>query len=179
MWNLLHAAVLNRDFFGVAADTLDSVALNIGWVGSAAHGEEVQNNFHNLIGVSRSLGWKNQLDNEPTLALMVERKFRPSPVILGPVEFGTVPFMGASLGNSFTLATLGKGLGRNIDHDYGALDRPVFSGLAGLDRVDDFGWYVFAVRAVVHNIFPTAIPLPIAIRSIKKPGIMICSWVRR
>lgn len=155
----LHAAVLNRDFFGVAADTLDSVALNIGWVGSAAHGEEVQNNFHNLIGVSRSLGWKNQLDNEPTLALMVERKFRPAPVILGPVEFGTVPFMGASLGNSFTLATLGNSfrLGRNIDHDYGPpLIRPVFSGLAGLDRVDDFGWYVFAgveARAVAHNIF--------------------------
>lgn len=155
----LHAEALDRTYFGYSVDTLDSVAVNLGWVGPQAYGREVQNNFHDLIGVSKSLGWKHQLKNEPTMALMVERKWRPKPVSLSVLEVGAVPFVGGSLGNSFTLATAGLTLriGQNINSDYGPpLVRPTFSGMASLEKTDVLSWYLFAGvegRAVLRNIF--------------------------
>lgn len=63
----------------LVADTgrrLDSLELDLGIVGPAALGQDVQNNFHDLIGVGRSNGWGRQLDNEPGLVLYCERKWR-------------------------------------------------------------------------------------------------------
>ena len=155
----LHAEAIGDTVFGHQTDTLDSVALNLGWVGPRAFGEEVQNGFHELIGVDPANGWQHQLPDEPTIALMGGRRWRPAPVAVAGLELGAVPFVGGSLGNSFTMLSGGATLrlGQRLDKDWGPpLIRPTFSGLASLDAGTDLGWYVFAgveARAMFRNLF--------------------------
>jgi len=47
--------------------------LRLGVVGPAAYGQEVQDAWHKVIGVSRFQGWDNQLHNEPVFQLIHER----------------------------------------------------------------------------------------------------------
>ncbi|MGB1547304.1 MAG: lipid A deacylase LpxR family protein [Alphaproteobacteria bacterium] len=145
------------------ADTgerLDTFELNFGIVGSAALGQDVQNNFHDLIGVGRSNGWDNQLDNEPGLVLYYERKWRKLK------EFSTngwgidiTPHLGGSIGNVFTYAAGGLAIrfGQNLPGDYGPPRiRPSLPGSSFFVPQDGFGWYVFAGaegRLVARNIF--------------------------
>ncbi len=154
----LHAET-TRQVLGRKMETLDSVELSLGIVGPQAYGEDVQNNFHDLIGVERSNGWNNQLKNEPALALFFERKWRPEPVRYAGMELDIIPHVGGSVGNVFTLGNLGATfrIGRHLDLDYGPPHiRPTLSGLAAVKRDDTFGWYFFIGgegRAVLRNIF--------------------------
>lgn len=154
----IHAET-RRKVAGWSLDTLDSVELNLGLVGPQTYAEDVQNNFHDLIGVDRADGWNNQLKNEPALALFFERKWRPQPVRFGGLEFDAIPHAGGSLGNVFTLGTLGATirLGQQLDLDYGPPQiRPSLSGLTAVEERDTLGWYVFfggEGRAVLRNIF--------------------------
>ena len=52
----------------------DSLVIDLGVVGPLALGRQVQNNFHDLIGISGAKGWANQLRNEPGLIVTFERK---------------------------------------------------------------------------------------------------------
>lgn len=154
----IHAET-TRNVAGWELDTLDSVELSLGIVGSQAYGEDVQNNFHELIGVSRANGWNNQLKNEPAVALFFQRKWRPAPISVGGLELDAIPHAGGSAGNVFTLANLGATvrLGKHLQLDYGPpLIRPSLSGLAAVEEGETFGWYFFAGgegRAVLRNIF--------------------------
>ena len=49
-------AETTRTRFGIELDTLDSVELNLGIVGSCAFGEFAQNTVHDIINVARSNG---------------------------------------------------------------------------------------------------------------------------
>lgn len=154
----LHAET-TRNKTGDPLDVLDSVELNFGVVGPLAFGEEVQNQWHDLIGVSRANGWDNQLENEPALALFFERKWRPAPLSVGGLEADVIPHVGGSLGNVFTLANVGATvrLGQALWVDYGPPHiRPSLSGLPAVETNGDFAWYLFAGaegRIVAHNIF--------------------------
>jgi hypothetical protein len=146
-------------FAGIALDTLDTVELDIGVVGPMALGEEVQNNFHDLIGVSRSNGWDHQLENEPGVMFLFERRWRPEPLRLGAIEADLIPHAGVSLGNVMTLANGGATvrLGQDLDVDYGPPHvRPTLSGLAAVAGNTRFAWYLFAGaegRLIARNIF--------------------------
>lgn len=48
---------------------LDSFEIDVGVMGPAALGEQVQNGVHQLVGSDDAMGWKHQIDNEPTLTL--------------------------------------------------------------------------------------------------------------
>ena len=140
--------------------TLDSVELNLGIVGPQSYADEVQNGFHDLIGVSRSNGWDHQLGNEPAVALFFERKWRPSPwQTPGGLEFDAIPHVGGSLGNVFTLLNGGftMRLGQGLETDFGPPQiRPAFSGPGAVSPDTDFAWYVFAGiqgSLVGRNIF--------------------------
>ena len=61
---------------GETEDTLSTWELDVGVVGSSAQGEEVQNAFHDLLGADEANGWDNELDDEPGVALIYERKWR-------------------------------------------------------------------------------------------------------
>lgn len=140
-------------------DTLDTVELQAGMVGPYAFAEEVQNGFHELINVSESQGWDNQLDNEPGIMLVGERRWRSHPLDILGFEADAIPNVGAAVGNVMTFANVGMiaRFGSALDADYGPpLIRPSLSGLASIDEKRDFGWYVFAGlqgRAIARNIF--------------------------
>ncbi len=152
-------AEASSSFPGIALKTLDTIEIDIGVVGPLALGEQVQNNFHDLIGVNRSNGWDHQLENEPGILFIVERRWRPQPLGLGPVDADIIPHMGASLGNVMTLANAGVTVrvGQKLDVDYGPPHvRPTLSGLAAVAGGTDFAWYLFAGaegRFVARNIF--------------------------
>lgn len=139
---------------------LDTWELDLGLVGPWALGEEVQNNFHSLIGSPEARGWANQLDNEPTVVLTYERKWRH--IWRKPIKFldyDFIPHVGGSLGNVATYLDVGATLrmGQGLERDYGPPRiRPSLPGSGFFIPYDSFGWYFYAGvdgRAMAHNIF--------------------------
>lgn len=142
--------------------TLENAELLLGVVGGAALGEVTQNNFHQFINVSSSLGWKNQLRTEPGFILSYERKWRLQHPIAHGLTIDVIPELGVSLGNVLTYGQAGGTVrfGQNLAADYGQdRIRPGPSGTAWFDAdqlTQNLGWYVFAGaqgRAVGHSIF--------------------------
>lgn len=137
---------------------LDSVELDVGMVGPAALGREVQSNWHHLIGSPQPQGWQNQIPNEPGFLVSYLAKQR---IARGNWEL--IPHAGATVGTVMTLARVGGLLrwGRNMS-GFGpdtiepggamlhAMRREVTTGASGLE------WYAFVGvdhRLVAHNIF--------------------------
>jgi lipid A 3-O-deacylase len=81
---------------------MDRFEFQLGVLGPAAQGEETQNFVHELRDLTKTKGWSHQLDNEPGLALIYERKWR----ILKSTNshgFGhdVITHAGAAIGNVF------------------------------------------------------------------------------
>lgn len=143
--------------------TLETLELDIGVVGPASFAEQAQKTWHELIGVSHPEGWNNQLKNEPTVALIYERKWREEiwQFAVPGSDFGidVTPHVGAALGNVFTYASTGLGvrIGEDLPADFGPPRiRPSMPGSGFFELDDRFGWYFFASaegRAVARNIF--------------------------
>jgi len=141
---------------------LEHLELQLGVVGPAALGKQVQRTWHEWIGATEPEGWDSQLHNEPGIVLSYERKWRFT--LAGDRGSGVdlIPELGGSLGNVFTYGEAGAMLriGRNLQADYGpARIRPALSGTDYFNRdyLDgDFGLYGFVGaqgRAVARNIF--------------------------
>jgi len=140
---------------------LDTFQANVGIVGPAAFGDEVQNQFHRIIGDDPLNGWDFQLDNEPGIELVYERRVQlwTSPR-LGPLQASFEPHAGGTLGNVAINGRVGGTvrIGDRLDLDYGPPRvRPALSGANFfLPDPDGFNWYVFAgadVRGVARNLF--------------------------
>ena len=134
-------AETTRQRNGLTIDTLDSVELDLGIVGPESFAEDVQDGYHDLIGVARSNGWDHQLKNEPGVALIFERKWRPAPWRFDGLEFDLIPSAGGSLGNVMTQLNLGAmvRLGQSLDVDYGpSHPRPTLSDVDKKPLVGDF-----------------------------------------
>ncbi|MEL6364970.1 MAG: lipid A deacylase LpxR family protein [Pseudomonadota bacterium] len=140
---------------------LDTFQANLGMVGPSAFGDEVQNQFHRWIGDDPANGWDFQLDNEPGLELLYERRIQlwTSPR-LGPVQASFEPHVGGALGNVTINGRFGGTvrIGDRLDLDYGpARVRPALAGANFfLPDPDGFNWYVFLgadVRGVGRNLF--------------------------
>lgn len=136
---------------------------SVGAVGPVAIGEQVQNGFHRLIGTSTSAGWGNQLDNEPVLQLMYQRRLRFFELRSGGARyFDIIPIVGGGLGNVLIGAHAGAiaRLGWNLPDNFGP-SRP--SGaeadsfvVAGVPKRPKHGYFVFAGargNAVARNLF--------------------------
>lgn len=140
-------------------ETLDKMAVEFGIVGPAALGKQVQNEYHKLINVATSKGWENQLNNEPGINIIGERKWRHKALRYSGFEFDAVPHVGASLGNVYTHINGGVILrfGQELFIDYGPpLIRPSLSGFGAINPADRLAWYAFAGvdgRWVARNIF--------------------------
>ena len=140
----------------------DTWQLDVGMVGPAALGKQVQNNFHELINAPKSQGWDNQIHNEPGVNLTFERKWRIGRAVLldEPVKLRSdiVPMVGLSLGNVNTYAAAGAiiRLGQDLGNDFGPPRiRPSLPGSETFDLEDPFGWYIFVGvegSAVARNI---------------------------
>jgi len=158
-WLFGNAELLSRFATTSSSQASNLVGVTIGVVGPAALGEEIQNGWHDLIGVERSLGWDNQLRNEIGVNLNYSRRwqfFESAPM---STEFEVAPHLTASLGNVFTYAGVGMMFrwGRGLRNDYAPPNiRPGFPGIPFFRPSTKPGWYLFAGaegRAVARNIF--------------------------
>lgn len=125
--------------------------LQIGMVGPAAFGEEIQSAVHELIGSDEPQGWDHQIDFEPTVELLYRWRRK-----LGSTRFDLVPHAGAGLGNVMTFAAAGATarLGFNIS---GFPVNPMVPTAAPTGpEPPEWEAYVFAGaegRGVARNIF--------------------------
>jgi len=146
-------------------DEFDTLELELGIVGRAALGEQVQNSFHQFaFGNEEVRGWKNQLKSEPGLLISYDHKWRAlAQTQIWGLGADFTPDVGFDLGNVQIDAAVGGTIriGRDLPGDYGPPRiRPGLAGsdffLSDTDTGRDFGWYFFAGaegRAVAHNIF--------------------------
>jgi len=133
----------------VKGNRLDTTEIDIGVVGPPALGEQVQSNWHRLVGVEQPQGWDNQSPSELgfSIAYLQKRKY-------GNAYFDVVPHAGLTLGTVMTLARVGgtMRLGKNMT---GFGPDTIEPGGAMLQR-PRYEWYGFVgadVRYVAHNIF--------------------------
>jgi hypothetical protein len=107
---------------------LDTMEVQIGLIGPAALGEEAQDLVHDIRGLAKARGWNHQIDTEPGIALIYERKWRAwRERLVAQVEFDLVTHMGAVLGNVFVYGNAGAEarLGWRLPTDFGtSLIRP-------------------------------------------------------
>jgi lipid A 3-O-deacylase len=152
--------------FGLLQETdrwkLDHFELQLGVVGPAALGKQVQDGFHGLLAQISPPGWAYQLKNEPGIVVSYERKWRFGLPLGGGFSVDAIPEVGASVGNVYTYAEAGTlfRFGQNLNADYGAVRmRPALSGTTWFDPTQlngPLGWYVFVGgqgRAVARDIF--------------------------
>jgi lipid A 3-O-deacylase len=139
---------------------MENLEINIGVVGPAALGRQIQSGWHKFIHVKEPKGWANQLHNEPGFIFFYERKwpFRPPQEKFNKI-IDLTPSAGFALGNIFTYFATGLTLrlGYNIPNDYGPPRiRPGLAGSGFFTPQNKFTWYIFAGvegRAVGRNIF--------------------------
>jgi len=146
---------------------LDSMELQLGMVGPLSFAEQTQDLVHKLRGLQRPQGWDHQLDNEPGLEMIYERKLRLWQIAsLSGLGADAIGHLGAALGNVAIYANSGLclRLGWNIPVDFGtSLIRPAGDTNAPLDSRDTrlsssarFGVHLFSTldgRAVARDIF--------------------------
>jgi lipid A 3-O-deacylase len=141
---------------------LDHYELELGVVGPAALGAQMQAAFHGLSGQISPRAWDHQLRNEPGAVLSYERKWRVAPGPESAVGVEIIPELGASVGNVYDYAEASVLLrfGRNLRADYGTLRmRPALSGSAWFDPAaarGTTGWSIFVgaqARAVARDLF--------------------------
>lgn len=166
-WLYGRAAVLfyddARDDAGdlVSTGQLQTLAVDLGIVGPWALGEEVQNNFHNLIGVEEAEGWANQIENEPGIMISYESAWRNALQFPSFGDFGVefMPHLGVTLGNVMTYGAVGGSarIGFNLPDDFGPPRiQPSLPGSGFFRPSDGVGFYFFGgveSRAVARNIF--------------------------
>lgn len=143
---------------------LDTVELDLGMVGPAALGRQVQSGWHRLIGSPQPQGWANQLPNEPAFLLSYLAKNRHRLGAASGLEIDVVPHGGITVGTVLTLARAGgmlrfgnrlSGFGPDTIEPGGAMLQNV---RREIDGTRDLGpeWYLFAgvdQRLVARNIF--------------------------
>lgn len=159
-WLYLGTAFHNRN-----PKRLDSIELQLGVVGPLSFAEQAQTVVHEFRDIAKPNGWGNQLDNEPGIALIYERKWR---LFQQSNESGLgvdlIPHVGAAVGNVYTYANAGfeTRAGYNLPSDFGnSLIRPGGDTSAPVDSADPrrkrrFGFHLFASvdgRAVARDIF--------------------------
>ncbi len=153
-------------FHNKNVNRLDTLAIQVGMVGPASLAEQAQNYVHEIRGIATAKGWDHQLNNEPGLLFIYERKNRLNRPISGRIGMDVITQYGATLGNVFTFIDTGAELrlGWNIPADFGtALIRPggqdnapVDSNDKRLARPQAFGIHVFAAvmgRGTLRDIF--------------------------
>jgi hypothetical protein len=150
------------------AQVRNTLALNIGVVGSWSLAEEAQRIVHEMRDLAVPQGWDHQLHNELGVVAVYQRTWRwPLRERRAGLNWEFLPHAGAALGNVATYANLGGEfrLGFNLPDDFGTgpiapgatTSTPVERGYAA-QRASrfDIGLYAFARadgRAVAHNIF--------------------------
>lgn len=158
-----YAAILMASFGYNArnGDRLRTTQLQLGVVGPAAFGEEVQDAVHDLLDDEKFRGWHNQLRNEPLVGVVHERMRRwgDGAGNAGGWGWDAIAHWGGALGNRATHANAGMELrwGWKLPDDFGSTPlRPAGENTAPSGgRPSGWGWHLFAtsdVRWVLRDI---------------------------
>ena len=146
----------------------DTFEIQLGMVGPAALGKEIQDIVHDFRGIPKAQGWHNQIRNEPGLNLVGERRVRLEADNTGTGwESDAIASGGFVLGNVHSYLNLGiEGrVGYNLPQDFGTTHiRPggetnipfLDERFEGKRREQDFGFLFFASvegRAIGRDIF--------------------------
>lgn len=147
---------------------LDTIEIQLGWVGPGAQGEETQNFVHELRGIDTAKGWDNQLDDEPAFSIFYQRKQRFRDFFQPATRLGAdvIGHAGGAAGTVYTYANIGiEGrFGLNIPADFGTslirpggdVSAPVLTADAPRHDPNRFGAHFFVAltgRAVLRDIF--------------------------
>ena len=139
---LLAGASLIED----SARTRNVLGLDLGVIGPAALGADVQNGFHTVLGETTTSGWSAQLPNQPVVELTGQRIWRLPLARPGRFEIDALPEVAAGLGTWRIYAETGAVLrfGQGLDADFGApRSRPGLSGDDAYAPARRVSWYVF------------------------------------
>ncbi len=147
---------------------LDSMEIQAGLIGPSSLAEHAQNFVHKTRDIDEAEGWENQLNNEPGLAFIYERKWRRrlTPQLRHRGS-DLITHAGAAVGNVYVYGNAGAEIryGWNIPTDFGtSLIRPGGDTHAPSDSSDpryqtdrsSFSAYLFAAvsgRIVGRDIF--------------------------
>lgn len=140
-------------------DTAHIFEFDFGTIGPSAQGEQVQNNFHDLIRQDRAQGWDNGLHDEITLQFLYQKRTR----VFKTSNTDGIFYYGAALGNVQVGGHTGAivRVGKNIPDDLGpgrpsAGDGDSFVTTTSKSENPGNSYYAFAgIRgnALVKNIF--------------------------
>ncbi len=154
-------------FHSKSKSQLDTMEIQLGVVGELSLARQTQVLVHELRGISTPKGWDHQLENEPGLNFIYERKWRSALSGDGRgIGFDVITHAGAALGNIYTYANLGLELrgGWNLPEDFGTstirpggdTNDPVAKTDPRRAKDTRFGFHLFAFtdgRAVARDIF--------------------------
>jgi hypothetical protein len=143
---------------------LDTVEIDLGVVGPAALGREVQSGWHKLIDAPKPVGWHNQIPNEPAFLVSWLAKGKHRLGSTQGIDLELIPHGGATLGTTLTLARAGgmlrlgrnmTGFGTDTIEPGGAMLKNIRRDIEPA-RAQGIEWWAFAGldhRLVAHNIF--------------------------
>lgn len=142
---------------------IHSWELNLGVVGPHSYADDLQMWLHENTGSDPANGWGNQLDDEPTLDIIFETKWRLFRKQLTPAtSFDAITHLGGRLGNVAIYMNTGTEIryGYRLPNDFGIctirggceLNSSVNNGLGSGGK----SFYFFTAvdgRAIARNIF--------------------------
>jgi lipid A 3-O-deacylase len=155
------ALILSIGYNARIGDVLRTSQIRVGMVGPSAYAEQVQSQWHDIIGVDRFNGWDNQLRDEPVLQLIHERRTRVTRRQI-PKDWGwdLTRHWGASLGNFATYTNVGGEfrIGIRLPDDFGTLPlRPAGENTSPVKEIRHANWSAHAfvgidARWVLYDI---------------------------
>ncbi len=154
-------------FLSKTLTRLDTVEVQAGMIGPASLAEDAQKFVHKLRGFDAPKGWDNQLENEPGVALIYERRDRPwRSANASGLGYDFITHSGGAVGNVFTYLNAGAELrvGWNLPADFGTslispggdTNAPTALGDPRLSNASAFGIHGFTAitgRFVLRDIF--------------------------
>jgi hypothetical protein len=155
-WLYASTSYHRKNIVNNVADFMDTVEVQFGMVGPVSFAEDTQKFVHKVFDRPSPNGWHNQLDNEPGLMVIFERKWLFHPVFTG-LGYDIITHTGGAIGNVSTYLNGGieMRLGWNIPRNFGvSLIRPAGSTRLSVD--DNFSIYIFGAvdgRVVLRDIF--------------------------
>jgi lipid A 3-O-deacylase len=139
-------------------DTRNILELQVGLVGPAAGGQQVQNGFHAIIGIGSNPWCCNQIQNEPVGELTGERIWRARLGNFGGFETDVLPNITVGVGNLRDYALSGAvfRIGQGLESDFGVPRvRPGMTGGDAYTPAKQLNWYLFGGfdgQVVAHDI---------------------------
>lgn len=138
------ALMFSLGYSARTGDVLRTSQLRVGVVGPSAKAGEVQNALHRVIGADSSLGWDNQLHDEPVIQLIHERRERlRSSSSSQAWQWDAIGAVGGSIGNFATAAHAGMELrlGTELSDDFGMAPlRPAGENTTAFRTLADGMW---------------------------------------